>query len=157
MNRLLVLVAAGLLAAGCTKGAAKAVTAAAPEQPAVDFTHEPHVAAQLACTDCHEGIDKATRLEAGVRHVKVACGDCHDDDRKDFKVPARVKPVRFTFSHANHLPQGQGLQRLPQGAAGDGRQGDQVAAHGGLHLLPQAPARLPAGPLHARATPTSRG
>jgi cytochrome c7-like protein len=104
MNRLLVLVAAGLLAAGCTKGAAKAVTAAAPEQPAVDFTHEPHVAAQLACTDCHEGIDKATRLEAGVRHVKVACGDCHDDDRKDFKVPARVKPVRFTFSHANHLP-----------------------------------------------------
>ena len=107
MNRPLLLLAAGILAAGCTRGAKPVAKAAPEQQPAVEFTHEAHVAAELDCTTCHEGIDKATRLEPA-RHVKVSCGDCHDDDRKSFVVPTRVKPVRFTFSHAAHLPKVKG-------------------------------------------------
>lgn len=103
MNRLLLVLAAGLLAAGCTQAKKSVAAAPAQQQAPVDFTHEAHVAAELDCTTCHEGIEKATRLEP-TRHVQVSCGDCHDDDRKDFKVPVRVKPVRFTFSHADHLP-----------------------------------------------------
>lgn len=101
MNRIVPVIAAALLAA-CGAKSSKTVTAAAAEQPPVEFTHEAHIMAEVACLDCHSGIDKATRLEPK-RHVSVSCSDCHDDARGQVKVPDRVKEVRFTFSHQDHL------------------------------------------------------
>ncbi len=85
------------------------------KQPPYVFPHSPHVEADVACTRCHDGIAKAAKLEAGVRHVKLPdhpskaeqCSDCHDTDPK-IAIPAREAPPRFTFSHADHLPRVEG-------------------------------------------------
>jgi hypothetical protein len=86
----------------------------APSEPAYVFPHSPHVDADVACQTCHP-IDKATKLEANVRHVKVPanasktkpCSDCHDADPA-LKVPARAQPFRVRFDHAAHLPRVKG-------------------------------------------------
>ena len=102
-----------LAAAGCSR---KLAPERAPEaQPAYSFPHSTHVDADVACQNCHAGIAKATKLEAGVRHVAIpanpskqkACADCHDTDPKP-KLPARTAAPRFAFSHADHLPKVQG-------------------------------------------------
>ena len=79
--RLAILLA--LAAAACGLKVSKEKPAA-PE-PAYAFPHSPHVDADVACATCHP-MDKATKLEANVRHVKVPanasktkpCADCHE-------------------------------------------------------------------------------
>ncbi len=79
-------------------------------EPAYTFPHGPHVDADVACKTCHP-MDKATKLEANVRHVKLPanisktapCADCHDTEPA-YKPPVRTAPFRLTFDHAAHLP-----------------------------------------------------
>lgn len=109
MTRRLLIAAAALLAAGCAPKARKAEGA---ENPPYVFPHAVHVDAEVACTNCHAGIDKATQIEAKVRHVKLpakaeACDQCHDPIPK-LAVPARTKEPTLTFSHAAHLPKVKG-------------------------------------------------
>jgi predicted CXXCH cytochrome family protein len=60
-------------------------------------------------------MEKATRLEQGVRHVQIpanpskqkACSDCHDTDPKP-TLPKRMRYFRESFSHADHLPRVNG-------------------------------------------------
>ncbi len=99
----------GLAAAvlGC---GAKVASKHAEKQAPYVFPHAPHVEADVACTRCHAGIAEASKLEAGVRHVKLPdhpskaelCSDCHDTDPK-IDVPARDAAPRFKFSHSDHL------------------------------------------------------
>ncbi len=85
------------------------------EDPAYVFPHATHVDSDVACKRCHAPIEKATKLEAKVRHVQLpakiskqeGCSDCHDTDPA-LKVPARTRAFRFTFSHADHLPRVNG-------------------------------------------------
>jgi len=107
MNARLAMVLA-LAAAACGPKVAQEKPAA-PE-PAYVFPHSTHVDADVACKSCHP-MDKAKKLEANVRHVKVPanvtktppCADCHDTEPK-LKVPARTAPFRVRFDHAAHLP-----------------------------------------------------
>lgn len=102
---------------------AAAATACGPklarEQPARPepkyvFPHSTHVDADVACVNCHP-MQKATKLEANVRHVALPpspskqanCKDCHDTDPK-LVVPVRTTPFRLTFDHAAHLPRVNG-------------------------------------------------
>ncbi len=104
-----VLLASALAFAGCGYRPAK-VESDAAKQPAYTFPHGTHVDADVACTECHGGVASATRLEAGVRHVRIpdapskreACSGCHDTDPKP-KLPARTREFRVRFSHADHL------------------------------------------------------
>jgi hypothetical protein len=108
-----ILLALALGAAACgLKPAREAKPAAA--DPAFAFPHGTHVDADVACANCHP-MEKATKLETGVRHVQLpakpskqkACADCHDTDPV-LKVPARQRPFRQNFSHADHLPRVNG-------------------------------------------------
>jgi hypothetical protein len=108
MNRLPIALALLVAAAGCgykpVKGDARA------QDPAYVFPHAPHVEGDVACNACHADIEKADRLEQGVRHVKIpanpskndACSGCHDTDPK-LTLPKRTRPFRISFSHADHL------------------------------------------------------
>lgn len=105
----LVAAAAALAAAGC---ASKARTAEGAQNPPYVFPHATHVDADVACTNCHAGIAKATAIQAGVRHLELprkseACAQCHDPIPK-LAVPARSREVTITFSHAAHLPRVNG-------------------------------------------------
>jgi len=105
MTRRLLMAAAALLAAGCAPKARKAEGA---ENPPYVFPHAVHVDSDVACQNCHAGIEKAVQIEARVRHVKLpakseACSQCHDQIPK-LAVPARAQEVTLTFSHAAHLP-----------------------------------------------------
>jgi hypothetical protein len=110
--RLPILLALALGAAACGPKLAKEKPAA--KDPAFVFPHSTHVDADVACSSCH-AMEKATKLEAGVRHVKIparpskqkVCEDCHDKD-PDLKIPARMRPFRLTFDHAAHLPRVNG-------------------------------------------------
>ncbi len=109
MTRRLLIAAAALAAAGCTPKARKAEGA---ENPPYLFPHAVHVDSDVACANCHAGVEKATRIEAAVRHVKLpakseACSQCHDTIPK-LAVPARTREVTLTFSHAAHLPRVKG-------------------------------------------------
>jgi hypothetical protein len=105
-----VLVALSLIAAACSlKPATEKPT---KSEPAYMFPHSTHVDADVACTACH-AMDKATKLEAGVRHIKLPpatktspCQDCHDKEVQ--KPPARKEPYRLRFDHAAHLPRVKG-------------------------------------------------
>jgi hypothetical protein len=98
-----------VLATAC--GYKPAVENDAAKQPAYVFPHGTHVDADVACTECHNGVAKATRLDPKVRHIKIpanaskrdACSGCHDTDPKA-KLPARQRDFRVRFSHADHLP-----------------------------------------------------
>jgi hypothetical protein len=105
--RLCLVVALALAGAAC--GFKPAVESSAKE-PAYTFPHSTHVDADVACTQCHAGIQKATKIEPGVRHVQLpaspskekACADCHDKD-PEIRVPTRTRASRIRFSHADHL------------------------------------------------------
>jgi len=105
--RLVVLAAAAL--AGCS---ARSARKGAPENVPHVFPHAPHVENDVACTNCHASIAKATKLDAIVRHVQLpakssVCADCHETMPK-FAVPARYVPFQLTFDHAAHLPRVKG-------------------------------------------------
>jgi hypothetical protein len=108
--RIPVVLAAAVAFAGCGYRKAK-VESDAARQPAYTFPHSTHVDADVACTECHADVAKATKLEPGVRHVRIpaapskrdACSGCHDTDPKA-KLPARPREFRVRFSHADHLP-----------------------------------------------------
>ncbi len=112
MKRLPILLALALGAGACGPKLAKEKPAA--QDPAFAFPHSTHVDSDVACTHCH-AMEKATKLEAGVRHVAIpprpskqkACQDCHDTDPA-LKLPARARPFRLTFDHAAHLPRVKG-------------------------------------------------
>jgi len=100
---------AAALGAACGYRPAKVEYDAAKE-PAYSFPHSTHVDADVACTQCHADVAGATKLEPGVRHVRIppapskqaACSGCHDKDPKP-KLPARTREPRVRFSHADHL------------------------------------------------------
>jgi hypothetical protein len=110
--RSLALLALAVGAAACGPKVAKEKPA--QQDPPFVFPHSTHVDADVACTNCHP-MDKATTLQANVRHVRIpdrpskqnACKDCHDTDPK-LKVPARTAPFRQRFDHAAHLPRVKG-------------------------------------------------
>jgi hypothetical protein len=109
MKARIFLLGLGLTAAAC--GYRPAVQSDAAKQPAYTFPHETHVDADVACTECHGDVAKATRLDPAVRHVRIPknaskkdeCSGCHDTDPKP-KLPARQREFRVRFSHADHLP-----------------------------------------------------
>jgi hypothetical protein len=106
--RLPILTVLALAAAACTKTATQ--TQPMAQEPAYTFPHATHVDAEVACTECHAGIERADRLQARVRHVVIppgaskrdACSGCHDKDPV-LQLPVRESPPRLTFSHAHHL------------------------------------------------------
>jgi hypothetical protein len=103
------LLALGLAAAACGYKPAK-VDSSAPKEPAYTFPHAIHVDADVACVECHGAVEKATRLDPAVRHVRIPqdaskrkeCSDCHDTDPSS-RLPARAREFRVRFSHADHL------------------------------------------------------
>lgn len=105
--RLPVLLALAVLGASCGY---KPVRNADAPQPAYVFPHSTHTDADVACSWCHAGIAKATKLEANVRHVQFpkviskekACADCHDTE-PTLPLPKRSREFRFTFNHEAHL------------------------------------------------------
>ncbi len=107
--RLLIALAAALAAAGCAQ---KGKSGERAENPPYVFPHAIHVDAEVACTQCHAAVEKAERIEAGVRHVQLpakseTCAQCHDPMPK-LRIPARTHDVTLTFSHAAHLPRVKG-------------------------------------------------
>jgi hypothetical protein len=125
--RLTILLA--LLGAACGPKLAQEKPAAA--DPAYVFPHSTHVDADVACATCHP-MEKAKKLEAGVRHVRVPanaskqqpCADCHDKDPA-LKIPARARAFRLRFDHAAHLPRVKGDCKRCHAAPPE--QGDAVA------------------------------
>jgi hypothetical protein len=123
MTRRLLIAAAALLAAACT---AKGTKGAGAESPPYVFPHGVHVDADVACTNCHAGIEKSTALMPDVRDVKLptkseVCAACHDPI-PTLAVPARKVEWPLTFSHADHLPRVKGdckacHQALPEAGA----------------------------------------
>jgi hypothetical protein len=112
MNRrlpLLLVLAAAVLAAGCSRGKKLEAAKTEAKRPDTEFMHAVHVDQDIACLDCHVGLDKATSLRE--RHLPNAekCAECHDDKREGPK-PASIPPARLSFSHAAHLPQISGKE-----------------------------------------------
>jgi hypothetical protein len=113
MNRLLLCVAALLAVTACKL---KPVSDAyqKPEAPYA-FPHSPHIENDVACSNCHAGIEKATKLDAATRHVKLPasiskdknCSGCHDTDPK-ISIPSQRTRARLTFSHADHVQKVKG-------------------------------------------------
>jgi hypothetical protein len=106
MNRHLLVVAAALLAAACTRD----VKPAAKADPPYVFPHSPHVDGDVDCLLCHASIAKATALEARVRHVALpkggaACAACHEAP-PTVTVPARTREFEVRVDHAAHLARG---------------------------------------------------
>jgi len=112
MNRsLAILFAAALAATGCRaqKAAKPGETAAHGAKAAVptsDFTHQIHLDQGIGCTDCHEGIDKATTLTKRHLPPSAKCAECHTDNRPAPSTE-NIPPPRLTFSHAQHVSQKQ--------------------------------------------------
>jgi hypothetical protein len=115
MNRLLALVAVALAATACNLKPAS--TASATQEPAYVFPHTPHLEGEVACSECHAGIETSKALDPKVRHVKLpanpskvdACSGCHDTDPK-ITLPVRSREFRVRFSHADHLPKQKNCQ-----------------------------------------------
>jgi hypothetical protein len=101
------LLAAALLAAGCRAQPHKPAKDARAERPDVEFTHSIHVDQGIACSDCHEGIEKATSLTQRHLPKPAKCQECHNDNRSGPSAEL-IPPPRFHFSHAKHLPQVKG-------------------------------------------------
>ena len=111
MNRTLaILFVAALAATGCRtkagKPAEKAAHGATAQRGTSDFPHSIHLEQGVGCTDCHEGIDKATTLNKRHLPTTAKCGECHNDNRPAPSTE-NIPPPRLTFSHAKHLPQAQ--------------------------------------------------
>jgi Cytochrome c7 and related cytochrome c len=109
--RLPLLAALALAAAGCAAKAAKPEPA---ENPPVTFPHSTHVDADISCNVCHAGIEKATSLEAGKRHIALPakseqCEACHSDGVP--KLAARQFEPTLTFSHATHVLKAKSCQQ----------------------------------------------
>ncbi len=100
-----------LAAAACTaKGARKEISTDVPHV----FPHQPHVEADVACTECHASIAQARRLDALQRHVQLpakseVCAGCHDPI-PDYKPVQRFNPEVVRFDHAAHLPRLKGVK-----------------------------------------------
>ncbi len=113
MSRLLLALAARVAATACNLKPVSE-TYAKPEPPYV-FPHAPHLENDVACANCHAGVEKATKLDPAVRHVKLpakiskndACSGCHDTEPK-ITIPAQRARARLTFSHADHVSRVKG-------------------------------------------------
>jgi cytochrome c7-like protein len=103
MNRTLpIVLAAALVAAGCSAKAKKVEKDEKAQRPETEFVHSIHVDQGIECTDCHAGIDKATSLSQSHLPATDKCKECHED--KTAPKPAAIAP-RVNFSHAKHLGQ----------------------------------------------------
>lgn len=97
-----------LLATACSMQAKKSETA--PPAPFA-FPHQTHVEADVACTECHDGITRSVGLQANVVHAELpkkseVCANCHD------AIPAYTMQKKFepvvNFDHASHLARVKG-------------------------------------------------
>lgn len=58
-------------------GGLVAATQTPPDDPVADMNHAIHLERDLACVDCHQGVEKEAR--AGVPSILI-CVDCHEGD-----------------------------------------------------------------------------
>jgi hypothetical protein len=113
MNRVLLTLAALVAVTGCKLRPTS--EAQATTEPPYVFPHSPHLENDVACSHCHAGIEKATKLDAAQRHVKLPanisknenCSGCHDTEPK-ITVPSQRARARLSFNHADHLPRVKG-------------------------------------------------
>jgi hypothetical protein len=99
MNRLHVLAfTAVLAAAGCARYKSEP-----PEEkrPEIAVAHSAH--GDMDCTDCHEGMEKATSLAQSHRPTTEKCQECHDKDKDKLVRKWTLPPPRLSFNHALHL------------------------------------------------------
>ncbi len=80
-------------------------------RPATTFSHGPHLAADLACDDCHQGVTESNDLRGGIEIDVAACANCHADEDLarwgyDVAPPVRAAAVP-AFSHNDHLATGK--------------------------------------------------
>lgn len=107
-RRSLVLAAAALAAAACTKN----VKPGEVQEPAITFPHQPHVENDVDCLACHKPIQKSTQVNAAKRDISIppkspVCGDCHEK-QPTVVVPPRGRDYTVNFDHAAHLPRVKG-------------------------------------------------
>jgi len=69
--------AAVLLVAALAAGGLVTATRPPPADPVADINHELHLSRDIACVDCHQGVEKQAR--AGVPSILI-CVDCHEGD-----------------------------------------------------------------------------
>ena len=77
----------------------------------VAFPHDKHLAADLACDDCHKGVPDSKDLSQGIGYDLAACANCHEttDLAKWGYAEPLFKPVVHIsrFSHSDHLAKGK--------------------------------------------------
>ncbi|MFT3914772.1 MAG: cytochrome c3 family protein [Anaeromyxobacteraceae bacterium] len=101
MNRLQRLtLALAFAAAGCARYEAPRI---AEKRPEIHVAHSAHDEGTASCTDCHEGIDKATSLAKSHRPTTEKCAECHEGDKDKIVEKWAPPPARLTFNHALHL------------------------------------------------------
>ncbi len=89
------------------------ISVGAAAQDEIIFPHDIHIEQEIACTDCHAGIEAATAVGERFMPAMDFCSDCHEvdddeqcvmchtspDDAGDY--PERIFGAQF-FSHAAH-------------------------------------------------------
>jgi hypothetical protein len=89
------------------------------EHASLNFSHKLHAEQDVACGDCHQGMDEKTEL-SGDRPGHEACFECHDDEEENCafchldntpgaerKVP-RHQTEGLVFSHETHVEATEG-------------------------------------------------
>ncbi len=71
MSKLPIMLAAALLAAGCSQP---------PIEQPISFNHNKHIEADVECSECHQYFE--TSRFSGLPEIEV-CTDCHEDDESE--------------------------------------------------------------------------
>lgn len=71
---------------------------------AADFSHRVHLAAGLACTQCHTAATTSTKASDNLLPAPAVCKQCHDDGRTPRAIP--TPQVVTKFNHALHFKMG---------------------------------------------------
>jgi hypothetical protein len=103
----------------------------------VAFPHDKHLAADLACDDCHKGMTDSKDLKQGVEFDSTACANCHQPAElaaRGFSGPPKGKASGIPlFSHNDHIAAGKAcldchgaLADAALGGTGQGEPGHTV-------------------------------
>lgn len=103
-RKLAVLLALGLLAA------ALPVVRGWSRTP-VAFPHDKHLAADLACDDCHKRVADSKDLKQGIEFDPAACANCHEPEELatwGYSGPPKEEEAGIPrFSHNDHVAMGK--------------------------------------------------